>query len=64
MKASSVACERLHTRTSSHSKTSLQVASVPSAMCPAPTIASRFESFRAIHLAETAAAAPVRITVW
>ena len=50
-------------RTSDHGKISLQVASAPSAMWPAPTIASLRESLRAIHLAETAAAAPVRITV-
>jgi hypothetical protein len=63
-KSSSVACERLHTRTSSQSKTSLQVSIVPSAMLPAPTIASTFESLRASHFADTAAEAPVRITVW
>jgi len=37
---------------------------VPSAMWPAPTIASVVESGRTIHLADTAAAAPVRMTVW
>ena len=42
----------------------MQVASVPSAMWPAPTMASVVESGRAIHLADTAAAAPVRMTVW
>jgi hypothetical protein len=42
----------------------LQVSIAPSAMFPAPTIASTFESLRASHFAETAAAAPVRMTVW
>ena len=63
-KLSSVACDRLQTRTSSQSKISLQVANAPSAIWPAPTIARRFESLRASHLADTAPAAPVRITVW
>ena len=50
-------------RTSSQANTVSQVASVPSAMWPAPTIASFFEFLRASHFAETAAEAPVRITV-
>jgi len=37
------------------------VAIVASAMWPAPTIVSVFESFRASHFAETAADAPVRM---
>ncbi len=40
------------------------VASVPSATLPVPAIASTVESGRASHFAETAAEAPVRISVW
>ena len=64
LKSSRVDCERLQTRTSSQSKTVSQVASAPSAMFPAPTIASTLESLRASHFADTAADAPVRMTVW
>ncbi len=63
-KRSTDSCVRLQTRTSSHAKTASHVASVPSATLPVPTIASTFESFRASHFAETAADAPVRISVW
>src|SRR6516225_8960814 len=63
VKALSVARLRLQTRTSDQGTTSLQVASTPSAIWPAPTIANVLAFLRAIHLAETAAAAPVRITV-
>ena len=51
-------------RTSSQSKTVSQVASVPLPTEPDPRIASTFESFLASHFAETAAEAPVRISVW
>ena len=62
-KALSVAGPRLQMRTSDQGTISLQVASTPSAIWPAPTIAKILAFLRAIHLAETAAAAPVRITV-
>ena len=51
-------------RTSSQPKTVSQVASVPWPTLPVPRIASTFESLRASHRAETAAEAPVRISVW
>jgi hypothetical protein len=63
-KWSSVDWLRLQIRTSSQGNTSFSVASAPSAMLPAPTIASLREFLRAIHFADTAAAEPVRITVW
>jgi hypothetical protein len=50
-------------RTSSQAKTVSQVSSTPSAICPAPTIARHLEFLRASHFADTAAEAPVRITV-
>jgi hypothetical protein len=51
-------------RTSSQSKTVLQVASVPWPTLPVPRMARIAESFLASHLAETAADAPVRMSVW
>ena len=37
---------------------------MPLPTLPEPRIASTFESFRASHFADTAAEAPVRISVW
>ncbi|MEZ5906056.1 MAG: hypothetical protein R3C69_13490 [Geminicoccaceae bacterium] len=64
MNESSVAWLRLQTRTSVQGRMAAVVRSVPSAMCPAPTMASTRASSRARCLVETAVAAPVRITVW
>ena len=41
-----------------------QVARVPSPTLPVPRIARTLESGRASHFAETAADAPVRMSVW
>ena len=51
-------------RTSCQGNTGSHVASVPCPTLPVPRMARIVESFLASHLADTAADAPVRMSVW